>query len=103
MREQIILDFRECRSISSVYAEMRQKMEWMDWYGENPDALWDILTGLPYRGDDFIILRPRYYCGISDGMDAYITSQVDLICEIFLEAQENYREITVQIKYTQTI
>ena len=61
MREQIILDFRECRSISSVYAQMREKMEWLDWYGENPDALWDILTGLPYRGDDFIILRPRYY------------------------------------------
>ena len=102
MREQIVLDFRKCRSIASVYAEMREKMAWLDWYGENPDALWDILTGLPCRGDDFVILRPRHYCGISRGMDAFITSQVDLICDTFAETQETYGDITVDVQYQES-
>lgn len=100
-REKVVLDFRPYSSCFSAYEEMRRKMEWMDWYGNNPDALWDILTGLPYRGDDFIILRPRRYRGISAGQDAFTTSQIDQICEIFTEAQEKYGMITVQIQYTE--
>ena len=102
-REEVVLDFRECKSTCCVYKEMREKMEWMDWYGENLDALWDILTGLPYRGDDFVILRPRYYHGIPYGQDVFFTSRVDKICEIFLEAQEKYGKITVRIVYSEIL
>ena len=101
-REEVLLDFRECKSIFSVYEEMRKKMDWQDWYGNNLDALWDILTGLPYRGDDFVILRPRHYHGIPYGQDVFFTSRVDKICKIFIEAQEKYGAITVQIKYSET-
>ena len=79
----------------SVYEEMRRKMEWEDWYGANLDALWDILTGLPYRGDDFVILRPRHYHGIPYGQDDAFTSAVDEICAVFVQAQEMYGEISV--------
>lgn len=100
-REEVILDFRECKSLYTVYEEMRQKMEWEDWYGTNLDALWDILTGLPYRGDDFLILRPRYYSGIPYGRDAIFTQAVDKICDIFLDAQAEYDSIRVEIVYTE--
>ena len=100
-RNQVVLDFRKCTSSFSVYEEMRKKMEWEDWYGTNLDALWDILTGLPYRGDDFVILRPRHYHGIPYGQDEIFTSTVDKICALFLEAQETYGEITVQIQYSE--
>ena len=33
-------------------------MLWQDWYGENLDALHDILTGQPYLGRSFIIILP---------------------------------------------
>lgn len=102
-REEVLLDFRECKSIFSVYAEMRKKMDWEGWYGTNLNALWDILTGLPHRGDDFVILRPRHYHGIQYGEAAFFTSQVDKICCIFMEAQEKYGAITVQIKYSETL
>lgn len=102
-REEVVLDFRECKSIFSVYEEMRRKMEWEDWYGTNLEALWDILVGMPYRGDDFVILRPRHYHGIPYGHDVFFTSMVDKICSIFLEAQKTYGHITVQIQYSETL
>ena len=75
-------------------------MKWQDFFGENLDALWDILTGMPYRGDDFTILRPRTYTGIPYGQNRQFTEYVDKICEVFQEAQDRYGDITVKIVYT---
>ena len=66
----IFLDFSSCADIPSLYSELRNKMDWEKWYGENLDALHDILTGLPHRGKRFIITLPseaapdevRLYC-----------------------------------------
>ncbi len=66
----IFLDFSSCADIPSLYGELRHKMSWEDWYGENLDALHDILTGLPHRGPRFVIKLPpedapvevRLYC-----------------------------------------
>lgn len=55
----VILDFSACEDRAGLYAEMRQKMEWEDWYGENLDALSDILTGLPHKGRRFVIRLPQ--------------------------------------------
>ena len=102
-REKVILDFTKCHHDYSAYDEMRIKMEWEDWYGHNLDALWDILTGLPYKGDDFTILRYRKYKNIKYGLDDYFTSHIDKVCDVFLEAQEEYKEINVTIKYVDEI
>ena len=98
-RETVVLDFTKCNHDYDYYDEMHLKMEWEDWYGHNLDALCDILTGMDYRGDDFIIIRPRKFKNIRYGLDDYFTSQVDKICQIFVEAQEEYRCITVRIEY----
>ena len=54
----VFLDFSGCGDIAGLYAELRHKMEWEPWYGENLDALHDILTGLPHRGSRFLITPP---------------------------------------------
>jgi len=92
------IDFCACKYIGDVFKEMRIKMEWDSWYGENLDALWDILTGLPYKGDDFTIIRPKRFVGIPHGKNATFTKYVDKICSIFQEAQEQ-GDLTVQIEY----
>ena len=102
-REQVTLDFSKCKYITEVYDQMRKKMDWEDWYGFNLDALWDILTGLPYKGDDFVILRPRAYSGIPHGKNREFTEAVDKICQIFEEAQTTYGEITVKLQYTDAL
>lgn len=99
-REQVTLDFTNCKYIHrDVYGEMRRKMDWDDWYGENYSALWDILTGLSYKGDDFTILRPRMYRDIPYGDNVIFTETVDNICAVFLRAQQTYGDITVDIRY----
>ena len=53
------VDFTLCPDIPSLYRELREKLRWEDWYGENLDALYDILTGLPHRGERFLLLMPE--------------------------------------------
>ena len=54
-----LLDFDGCESREALYAVLRRRLGWQDWYGENLDALWDILTGLPHEGDRFTLALPR--------------------------------------------
>lgn len=102
-REQVTLDFSKCKYIMEVYDQMREKMDWKDWYGSNLNALWDILTGLPYKGDDFVIRRPRTYLGIPYGKNREFTEAIDKICQVFEDAQTRYGEITVKLQYTDTL
>ena len=54
----VFIDFSTCGDISELYAELRHKMAWESWYGENLDALYDVLTGLPHRGTRFVLTMP---------------------------------------------
>ena len=54
----VLLDFSECADIPSLYRELREKMAWAPWYGDNLDALFDVLTGLPHRGSRFSLTMP---------------------------------------------
>lgn len=53
------IDFTLCPDIPSLYRELREKLQWEEWYGENLDALYDVLTGLPHRGERFLLLLPE--------------------------------------------
>ena len=55
----VFLDFRHSADIPALYEKLRSKMAWEPWYGENLDALHDILTGLPHRGRRFVLLLPE--------------------------------------------
>jgi len=54
----LTLDFREADSRAGLYRQLREKLDWQDWYGENLDALYDILTGLPHREGRCLFLLP---------------------------------------------
>lgn len=87
-----------CRYAPDLYKEMRTKMEWDDDLGENLSALWDILWGMPYKGDDFTIIRPLYFQNIPHEQDRIFTEYVDKICSIFQRAQKQ-GILTVSVKY----
>lgn len=98
-RDVVELDFTGCRYLGEVYQELRKKMDWPNDYGENLDALWDILRGMSYRGDDFIIFRPKAYTNIPYGHNAPFTEYIDKICSVFQKAEERGC-LTVKIRYT---
>lgn len=59
LTDTVTLDFSACCERAELYAELRSKMAWKPWYGENLDALWDILTGLEHEGKHFRIIPPE--------------------------------------------
>lgn len=75
-------------------------MEWDDDFGENLSVLWDILRGMPYKGGDFTILRPRRFENIPYGQNDTFTKYVNKICNIFQGSEQEYGYITVTIHYT---
>lgn len=97
-RVRVTLDFTQCKYLGECFKEMRTKMEWDDDFGQNLSALWDILWGMPYKGDDFTIFRLRQYTDIPHGQDSAFTEYVDKICAIFQRAQDQGL-ITVDIQY----
>ncbi len=76
----VLLDFSDCQSRAELYSRMRAEMGWQDWYGENLDALYDILTGLPHKGERFVFIMP--------GIDAPTEAQAyaERIQDVFIEA-----------------
>ena len=79
------LDFSRCTEKQELFNELRDKMDWQKWYGNNLDALWDVLTGLPHKGKHFIIILPA---GESD-----IAAYADSICDIFREAGVSFETV----------
>lgn len=74
----VTLDFSACRERAELYAELRAKMRWQDWYGSNLDALWDILSSPEHKDDRFRIILPPE--------DSELNSYAKLVRETFREA-----------------
>lgn len=76
----VLLDFSDCTGKNALYKELRKKMAWEDWYGENLDALYDILTGLPHKGRRFVFVMP------AGADDAETAAYAGRIRQVFLDA-----------------
>ncbi len=78
----VFLDFSECADIPALFAELRHKMNWENWYGENLDALHDILTGLPHTGTRFILAMP------AEDAPAEVRLYAERIAAVFLDSNK---------------
>ena len=75
---EVTIDLSACADRADIYAELREKMGWQDWYGSNLDALWDVLTGLEHTGERFRLIMPP--------PEAEIAPYANLVRETFREA-----------------
>ena len=82
----VFIDFSSCADIPSLYSELRHKMQWESWYGENLDALYDVLTGLPHHGRHFVITPPP------DDAPAEVRLYADRILRVFRDYEERAAE-----------
>ena len=73
---EVELDLSHCATRHDIYSVLREKMHWQDWYGENLDSLWDILTGLPFYGRRFTFRLP----------DGEIRMYAEKVCATFEDA-----------------
>ena len=82
----VMIDFSACADIPALYAELRLKMDWEPWYGNNLDALYDVLTGLPHLGTSFIFTMP------SEDAPAEVRLVAERIRTVFMEAADDLSE-----------
>ena len=54
-----VLELAGCDSREALYEALRAGMPWQSWYGENLDALWDVLTGEPPLDTRYVLALPR--------------------------------------------
>ena len=51
--------FSKINSFADLHGTLKESLELPYYYGENLDALSDILTGLPHKGSRFVLLMPE--------------------------------------------
>ena len=73
----IRLDFSACKKNEDLYTVMREGMLWDESYGNNLDALHDILTGLPHYGKRFELVPPE---------DAGMAEDFERLKKVFTDA-----------------
>ena len=81
----IRVDFSKCENSEQMHEQLRRALNLPEYYGGNLDALWDVLTGLPYKGKHFIITLPD--------AESDIASYADSICDIFREAGVSFETV----------
>ncbi len=87
--KKVILNGEEMVSIKSTHKYLKEKLELPDCYGENLDALWDILS---------TISEPIYITFINKGkLNKNIGDYGELITNIFVDAAEENSNISFRI------
>lgn len=86
----VIIDFSGCKYPVDLHNELREKLELPEWYGNNSDALWDMLTGFIETPISItVIFKPKTVSAES------LKENVLKIIETFKEAAEEDEELKI--------
>ena len=66
------------------YEIIKKRMNLPDWFGKNPDALWDMLTGYIETPCEVTMI------GFNKKENKYNEYELDLIKEVFSNAEKEY-------------
>ncbi len=78
-QEKLIVDFTECKYFTDMHKRIKEGMKFPDYYGENLDALWDLISE---PRDAFITIK-----GIHD-LPKSFDEYVEKLLKTFEEAKE---------------
>lgn len=84
----IIIDFTGAEYIRQIHLILKEKLNFPEWYGENLDALWDLLTGYVAP----CIVDFKGFTKVSEELTPYLQK----VLKIFLEAEATYKQIKVK-------
>lgn len=84
----VVIDFSKCKYPLDLHNEIKEKLELPEWYGNNSDALWDMLTGFTETPVSItVIFKPETKSAEN------LKESVLKIIETFKEAAEEDEEI----------
>ena len=84
--KKYIVDFENVTNYSEFYEVLIKGLEFPEWCGKNPDAIWDLLTGwLEYPA----LVEIKNSAGLEGWM---LKKEFDLLVETLEETEEWYDE-----------
>ncbi len=88
--KEIIIDFSKCKYPMDLHNELREQLGFPEWYGNNLDALWDMLTGYIETPVNIkIVYKPE------TKQSENLKEGIDDIIEVFKDAEKEYEEIII--------
>ena len=86
--KNIVIDFSKCKYPMDLHNQLSEKFELPEWYGNNLDALWDMLTGFIETPIEItVIYKPENKAAEN------LKENVLKVIETFKEASEEDEEI----------
>ncbi len=74
----IILDFSKCKTLGEVHLMLKEKFGFHDFYGENWDALWDLMQDVFSEDKDYLIELHGFYT-----LNEELQKECQLMIEVF--------------------
>ncbi len=90
-QEKLIVDFTECKYFSEIHKRLKEGLDFPDYYGENLDALWDLLSE---PRDAFVTIK-----GVKDLPESF-GEYLEKILKIFDEAKELQKKYGCNFDFT---
>ena len=87
--KKITIDFSLCKHPLDLHKELKEKLNFPEWYGNNLDALWDMLTGFIETPVDITLIFKSETSSSQSVKDLVLQ-----IAEIFEEAAKTEVEIS---------
>ena len=81
--DKVVIDFTGCKYLGELHLELKNKLQFPDFYGENLDALWDCITGM-VKVPDYVQIK-----GIGS-LKPDIQEHAMKIYDIFDEAKKEF-------------
>ena len=94
--KEIVLDFTKCknaRSTDELYQVIKEKIPYHFDYGNNPNALWDIMRDYWDKNENICFV----ICGVNELKYPYLQDEMKCILEVFEDVHSESPNVTFEI------
>lgn len=84
------IDFKDVKEYEEFYQKIIKSMNFPSWCGENPDAIWDMVS-------THIEIPAIIYLKGLDDLPRELQEEKELILEVFADAREWYKKLRMHV------
>ncbi len=87
----IILDFKNCKYLGEIHRVLKKKFGFHDYYGENWDALWDLMCDVFFEKDVCVELHNF------NSLNKELLNECKIMLEVFDDVKNKYASFKYKI------
>lgn len=88
MMFSVVIDGNALGTVHDFHATVKAALEFPEYYGENPDALWDCLSDVLLSGDRVEVI----WTGFNKSREK-LGKDSEILCNVFNEAQKDFPDL----------